>query len=86
MVQVGELIAGRYEVKATHGKGVFSTVLLARDRSHPEDHPLATVAIKVRACMQPLSLGHELLWHVWLGPAGCPCLQESCSRAQPHLG
>ena len=42
------MIAGRYEVKATHGKGVFSTVLLARDRSQPEDHPLATVAIKVQ--------------------------------------
>ena len=48
--QVGELINERYEVKATHGKGVFSTVLLARDRSVPEDHEFATVAIKARPC------------------------------------
>ena len=47
MLQVGEVINERYEVKATHGKGVFSTVLLARDRSQAEDHEYATVAVKV---------------------------------------
>lgn len=42
-VQVGEMMDGRYEVFATHGKGVFSTVLRARDKGqqdalgrHPE--------------------------------------------------
>lgn len=30
-VQVGELIDGRYDSFATHGKGVFSTVVRARD-------------------------------------------------------
>ena len=46
--QVGEVMNERYEVFATHGKGVFSTVLRARDKGavlpggqHPE------VAIKV---------------------------------------
>ena len=39
---------GRYEVRATHGKGVFSTVLLAKDRSQAADSPLGMVAIKVR--------------------------------------
>ena len=29
--QVGEIMGGRYQVFATHGKGVFSTVLRARD-------------------------------------------------------
>ncbi len=30
--QVGEIMNDRYEVFATHGKGVFSTVLRARDK------------------------------------------------------
>ena len=34
LLQVGELLNERYEVFATHGKGVFSTVLRARDL-HP---------------------------------------------------
>ena len=34
--QVGEIMDGRYEVFATHGKGVFSTVLRARDRGAPD--------------------------------------------------
>lgn len=44
--QVGEMMDGRYEVFATHGKGVFSTVLRARDKGqvdalgrHPEVMP-----------------------------------------------
>ena len=45
--QVGEVMDGRYEVRATHGKGVFSTVLLAKDRSQAADSPLGMVAIKV---------------------------------------
>ena len=36
-LQVGEVMDGRYEVFATHGKGVFSTVLRARDRGAPSD-------------------------------------------------
>ena len=32
VLQVGEVMDGRYEVFATHGKGVFSTVLRARDK------------------------------------------------------
>ena len=31
MTQVGEVVDGRYEVFATHGRGVFSSVLRARD-------------------------------------------------------
>ena len=29
--QVGEVVDGRYEVFATHGRGVFSSVLRAKD-------------------------------------------------------
>jgi hypothetical protein len=40
---------GRYEVFATHGKGVFSTVLRARDRGAPDAAPgrCPEVAVKV---------------------------------------
>ena len=34
--QVGEVLDGRYEVFATHGRGVFSSVLRARDRAEPD--------------------------------------------------
>lgn len=53
-VQVGELLDGRYEVFACKGKGVFSTVLRARDKLRLLPNPLtgaeefAEVAIKVR--------------------------------------
>ena len=49
--QVGELMDGRYEVFATHGKGVFSTVLRARDRGKldPAGQPIE-VAVKVWPC------------------------------------
>lgn len=46
--QVGEVMEGRYEVYAYKGKGVFSTVVQARDRSRRDaagQH--ATVAIKM---------------------------------------
>ncbi|EIE27798.1 kinase-like protein [Coccomyxa subellipsoidea C-169] len=46
--QVGEMMDGRYEVFATHGKGVFSTVLRARDKGQQDAlgrHP--EVAVKV---------------------------------------
>ncbi|BDA48356.1 probable serine/threonine-protein kinase PRP4 homolog at C-terminar half [Coccomyxa sp. Obi] len=46
--QVGEMMDGRYEVFATHGKGVFSTVLRARDKGQTDPlgrHP--EVAVKV---------------------------------------
>ncbi len=50
VTQVGEVVDGRYEVFACVGKGVFSTVLRARDLLSPRDlagnH--AEVAIKVR--------------------------------------
>lgn len=36
LLQVGEMMDGRYEVFATHGKGVFSTVLRARDKGHTD--------------------------------------------------
>lgn len=35
--QVGEIMDDRYEVFATHGKGVFSTVLRARDRKPTDE-------------------------------------------------
>lgn len=47
ITQVGEVLDGRFEVRATHGKGVFSTVLLAKDRTQETDSPLNMVAIKV---------------------------------------
>jgi serine/threonine-protein kinase PRP4 len=48
-VQVGEIMDNRYEVYATHGKGVFSTVLRARDmaKKHPTSGAPIEVAIKV---------------------------------------
>ncbi|DBA83621.1 hypothetical protein WJX77_009445 [Trebouxia sp. C0004] len=43
--QVGEVMDGRYEVFATHGKGVFSTVLRARDLK--TEGGVGEVAIKI---------------------------------------
>lgn len=48
--QVGEVLDGRYEVFACKGKGVFSTVLRARDKLRADPHApgaAAEVAIKV---------------------------------------
>ena len=54
--QVGEVLGGRYEVFATHGKGVFSSVLRARDLRSTDGggrdagtstHPQLAVAVKV---------------------------------------
>ena len=58
-LQVGEVMDGRFEVRATHGKGVFSTVLLAKDRSQAADSPLGMVAIKVSRSDSSLSSLHE---------------------------
>ncbi|XP_023639194.1 serine/threonine-protein kinase prp4 isoform X2 [Capsella rubella] len=44
--QLGELLDGRYEIMATHGKGVFSTVVRAKDTKAAESGP-EEVAIKV---------------------------------------
>ncbi|CAN8266507.1 unnamed protein product [Cochlearia groenlandica] len=44
--QFGELIDGRYEVIATHGKGVFSTVVRAKDLKAGSAEP-EEVAIKI---------------------------------------
>ncbi|KAL0693133.1 hypothetical protein Bca4012_060313 [Brassica carinata] len=44
--QFGELIDGRYEVIATHGKGVFSTVVRAKDLKAGPAEP-GEVAIKI---------------------------------------
>lgn len=48
LLQVGEIMDDRYEVFDTLGKGVFSTVLRARDTAHKNalgKHP--EVAVKV---------------------------------------
>lgn len=45
ILQVGEVMDGRYEVFATHGKGVFSTVLRARDLK--TEGGVGEVAIKI---------------------------------------
>ena len=45
ILQVGEVMDGRYEVFATHGKGVFSTVLRARDLK--SEGGVGEVAIKI---------------------------------------
>lgn len=47
--QVGEILAGRYEVFATHGRGVFSSVLRARDVSVSgrDKNEYPQVAVKV---------------------------------------
>lgn len=58
--QVGELVAERYEVRASHGKGVFSTVLLAKDRSQAADSPLGMVAIKVIRAMETMTKAARL--------------------------
>ncbi|KFK43597.1 hypothetical protein AALP_AA1G147000 [Arabis alpina] len=44
--QFGELLDGRYEILATHGKGVFSTVVRAKDTKAELDEP-EEVAIKI---------------------------------------
>ena len=44
--QVGELLAGRYEVLSAHGRGVFSSVLRAKDLHAKPDQP-DEVAVKV---------------------------------------
>lgn len=47
-VQVGEIVNDRYEVFATHGRGVFSSVLRAKDRLRKDaEGGIAEVAIKV---------------------------------------
>lgn len=51
---------GRYEVRATHGRGVFSTVLLAKDRSQSNDSPLGMVAIKVIRAIDTMSKAARL--------------------------
>jgi hypothetical protein len=54
LLQVGEVLDNRYEVFACKGKGVFSTVLRARDKLKLVPNPItgveefAEVAIKVR--------------------------------------
>jgi serine/threonine-protein kinase PRP4 len=42
----GELLDGRYEIIAAHGKGVFSTVVRAKDLKASKDDP-EEVAIKI---------------------------------------
>lgn len=42
----GELLDGRYEITAAHGKGVFSTVVRAKDLKAGKDDP-EVVAIKI---------------------------------------
>jgi serine/threonine-protein kinase PRP4 len=42
----GELMDGRYEITAAHGKGVFSTVVRAKDLKAGKDDP-EEVAIKI---------------------------------------
>jgi hypothetical protein len=42
----GEVLDGRYEIVAAHGKGVFSTVVRARDLNAGIDEP-EEVAIKI---------------------------------------
>jgi serine/threonine-protein kinase PRP4 len=42
----GELLDGRYEITAVHGKGVFSTVVRAKDLKAGKDDP-EEVAIKI---------------------------------------
>ncbi len=45
---MGEIVNDRYEVFATHGRGVFSSVLRARDRHRKDaDGAVAEVAIKI---------------------------------------
>lgn len=47
-LQVGEIVEERYEVFATHGRGVFSSVLRARDlRRKDASGAFQEVAIKV---------------------------------------
>lgn len=42
----GELLDGRYEITAAHGKGVFSTVVRAKDLKAGKNDP-EVVAIKI---------------------------------------
>lgn len=42
----GEVLDGRYEIAAAHGKGVFSTVVRAKDLKGGHDEP-EEVAIKI---------------------------------------
>lgn len=46
---------GRYEVFATHGKGVFSTVLRARDQQGGEGGGPSEVAIKIIRANETMS-------------------------------
>ena len=46
---------GRYEVFATHGKGVFSTVLRARDQQGGEGGGPSEVAIKMIRANETMS-------------------------------
>lgn len=44
--RLGEVLDGRYEVIAAHGKGVFSTVVRAKDMKRGKSDP-EEVAIKI---------------------------------------
>ena len=60
---------GRYEVFATHGKGVFSTVLRARDQQGGEGGSPSEVAIKMIRANETMSKAaqtekvRQLIWY-----------------------
>ena len=60
LLQVGEIMDDRYEVFDTLGKGVFSTVLRARDTAHKNalgKHPEVAVKVSQLQCkLQPKRL------------------------------
>jgi serine/threonine-protein kinase PRP4 len=69
---VGEVMDGRYEVFALKGKGVFSTVLRARDLTRrEEDNSHPEVAIKMirandtmtrAAALEQASIHYDYKW------------------------
>ena len=72
---------GRYEVFATHGKGVFSTVLRARDRGAPDaSGRCPEVAVKVIRA-------NDIMYKASGCCAAAPmCLVLACAAAmQVHL-
>ena len=69
---------GRYEVFATHGKGVFSTVLRARDLK--TENGTAEVAIKIIRANETMykAAQTEKVPH-FLSPACCIGMNQCCT-------
>ncbi len=90
VLQGGEIMDGRYEVFATHGKGVFSTVLRARDKkAQTMTGVTGEVAIKMIRANDTMFTAGQVGWALpGCGQVTCsnPCCQEQHVCVQQGKG